>query len=102
MSVAGDCVEDNEQLSHACSKGRLLGLPRSHKSSIEVPNRRFPPTGDQSGHVELPPYVRASSPDSPASSHGSAVTIERRDSNECRNLLSVCRAELGKARNQPG
>lgn len=95
-------VEDDEQFSHAGDDDDFGAFALSFKSVSECSNHRVVPTGSQSGHVQDASYCTATSKDRSGAAELPAVSIERRDSDQRGDLLSVEMPQLRKLGDQGG
>jgi len=92
-------VEDRQKFTHARGERDLPGLTRSDEAKIERSNDRVASGRDQRAHVEHG-ADRRPPPHEPPASPGPAVTGERRDADQRRNLLAVQLTEVGEVRQE--
>src|SRR5262245_31423771 len=82
-------VKNRQEFSHASNQGNLWSFACIAQPLVESANHSVASAGNQSGHVEDCPYSGPAAPDATMASQGAAVTIERRDTDQSRNLLTV-------------
>jgi hypothetical protein len=87
-------VEDDKKLAHATYEGDLRFLARRKQSRIKGPRQRISTSCDQRTHIKHRANLSATAPNRSCTTELAAVVIERRDSNQGRDLSSTKRAEF--------
>jgi len=89
-------IENDEELAHASGHDELEGLARGFESLGEGANDRVAAFGSECGHVENTSNRGASSPDASLTLESTAVVVERSETDERTDLLSIQLSEFGK------
>ena len=82
-------IENGEQLAHACGQGHLFVFSFSAEPVVEDLDERIETCGHEGGHVEGSSDRGTTSPDGSMATEGTAVTVERGDTDESSNLVTV-------------
>ena len=89
-------VEDNEKFSHAGNEDHFGEFALSFQSISKLTNHWVVPASRQGRHVQYTSYSATPAKDRSFTSELPAVPVERRDANQCRDLLAVELSQFGQ------
>src|SRR5574341_877915 len=81
-------VQYGQKLMHTGCQGDFFDLPRREEPFVKGVDPRVGARGHQGPHVQHGPHMRAAAPDRPPTPPGPTVALERRHTNQRRDLLA--------------